>query len=286
MSSDSVSVNWWCRVVDGKYLVQDIRVAIRIAALRLRGQMQYRSSFLMQISGNFIINFVEVVVLWSLFQHFDNLGGWNLQEVVFLHGLSMVMFSLGDTISNGIQTVPDLIRDGNFDRTLVRPMSAYIQSTVNEVSLRHFGHLAQGILLLGIGIASVETTWTLPKIAYMVVVILAGSALFIAIFTIEAIISFWTVNSIEAVNALTYGGSDLGQYPLHIFQRGLRFIFLVLIPIGFLTYYPSLYFLDKPDPLGLPAFSPFIAPIAAAGFCLLIGLAWSIAIRHYRSTGS
>ena len=282
----SASVNWWCRVVDASHVIQDIRVAFRIAALRLRGQMQYRSSFFMQIFGNFTVNFAEIIVLWALFQHFHNLGGWNLQEVVFLHGLSMVMFSLGDTVSNGIQTVPDLIRDGNFDRTLVRPMSAYIQSTVNEVSLRHIGHLAQGILLLGIGIATVDTTWTLPKVTYMVVVIIAGCALFTAVFTIEAIISFWTVNSIEAINAFTYGGSDLGQYPLHIFQRGLRFIFLVLIPIGFLTYYPSLYFLDKPDQLGLPSFAPFIAPFAAAGFCLVVGLGWSIAIRHYRSTGS
>lgn len=259
---------------------------MRIASLRIRGQMHYRSSFLMQIAGNFIVNFAEVIVLWSLFQHFDNMGGWNLAEVLFLHGLSMMMFSLGDTISNGIQTVPQLIREGNFDRTLVRPMSTYVQSMVNEVSLRHFGHLAQGILLLVIAFVTVDAAWTVPKVAYLVVVILSGMALFAAVFTIEAIISFWTVNSIEAVNALTYGGSDFGQYPLHIFQRGMRFLFLYVIPIGFLTYYPALYLLDKPDPLGLPAFAPFVAPFAAAAFCLVIGLFWNVAIRHYRSTGS
>jgi ABC-2 type transport system permease protein len=264
----------------------DIGIALRIAGLRLRGQMQYRSSFFMQIFGNFIVNFAEIIVLWSLFQHFDNMGGWNLEEVIFLHGLSMVMFSLGDTISNGVQTVPQLIREGNFDRTLVRPMSSYIQSLVNEVSLRHFGLLGQGILLLAIGMATVSTDWTMPKLLYLAVVIVSGMAFFAAVFTIEAIISFWTVNSIEAVNAFTYGGSDLGQYPLHIFQRGLRFIFLWIIPVGFLTYYPSLWFLDKPDPLGLPGFAPFVSPIAALVFCLVIGRGWSFAIRHYRSTGS
>jgi ABC-2 type transport system permease protein len=264
----------------------DVRVALRIAALRLRGQMQYRSSFFMQIWGNFIVNFAEIIVLWSLFQHFNDMGGWNLQEVIFLHGLSMVMFSLGDTLSNGVQTVPELIREGTFDRTLVRPMSAYVQSMVNEVSLRHFGLLAQGLLLFGIGIATVPADWTVLKVAYLLVVIASGVAFFAALFTVEAIISFWTVNSIEAVNAFTYGGSDLGQYPLHIFQRGMRFIFLWIVPIGFLTYYPSLYLLDKPDPLGLPAIASFAAPLASAIFCLVIGQAWAFAIRHYRSTGS
>jgi ABC-2 type transport system permease protein len=264
----------------------DIDIALRIAALRLRGQMQYRSSFWMQIFGNFIVNFAEIIVLWSLFQHFENLGGWTLEEVIFLHGLSMVMFSLGDTLANGVQTVPGLIRDGNFDRTLVRPMSSYIQSMVNEVSLRHFGLLGQGILLLAIGMTTVSTDWTITKLAYMAVVILSGTALFAALFTIEAIISFWTVNSIEAVNAFTYGGSDLGQYPLHVFRQGMRFLFLWVIPVGFMTYYPSLYFLAMPDPLGLPGFAPFVSPIAAVIFCIVVGKGWSIAIRHYRSTGS
>ena len=66
----------------------------------------------------------------------------------------------------------------------------------------------------------------------------------------------------------------------------MRFIFLWIVPIGFLTYYPALYLLDKPDPLGLPAVASFVAPIAALVFCVVIGRAWAFAIRHYRSTGS
>jgi ABC-2 type transport system permease protein len=264
----------------------DIGIAWRIAALRLRGQMQYGASFYMQIAGNFLINGVEVIVLWALFQHFESLGGWSLAEVLFLHGLSMTMFALGDSLSNGIQQVPALIREGSFDRTLVRPMSSWVQSIVNEVSLRHFGLLAQGLLLLGIGMATVDAGWTPAKLAYLPIVIASGIALFCALFTVEAIISFWTVNSIEVVNAFTYGGSDLGQYPIHIFRQGLRFIFLWIVPIGFVTYYPAVYLLDKDDPLGAPAIASFAAPLAALAFCVAVGLGWQVAIRHYRSTGS
>ncbi len=267
-------------------IASDLRIAWRIALFRLRGQMTYRMSFLMQIAGNFIVNFVEVIVLWALFQRFESMGGWNLTEVVFLHGLAMTMFTIGDTLSDGLQSVPELNREGNFDRLMLRPMSTYIQALVNEVSLRHLGLMAQGLLLLGIGIATVDAHWTALKVLYLLIVLFSGGALFVSIFTIEGIISFWTVNSIEAVNALTYGGSDLGQYPLHIFQRGMRMLFLWVVPIGFLTYYPALYFLDKPDPLGLPDIAKFIAPVPAIIFCYVIGRGWSFAVRHYRSTGS
>jgi ABC-2 type transport system permease protein len=49
--SEWVSADWWCKVGSFDDLRHDVRVALRIAALRLRGQMQYRSSFLMQIGG-------------------------------------------------------------------------------------------------------------------------------------------------------------------------------------------------------------------------------------------
>ncbi len=264
----------------------DLAIAGRIAALRVRGQMQYRASFLMGIGGNFIINFAEILVLWVLFQRFSNLGGWTLSEVLFLHGLSMVMFSIGDIFAEGIGSVPGMIREGTFDRILVRPMSAYVQALVNEVSLRHLGLLAQGLLVFGVAVRLVDVEWTALKVIYLSVVIASGAFLFLALFTVEAIVSFWTVNSIEAVNAFTYGGSDLGQYPLHIFDRLLRNLFLWFIPIGFLTYYPALYILDKPDPLGLPRIASFVAPFASLAFCGAVAWGWRLALRHYRSAGS
>jgi ABC-2 type transport system permease protein len=264
----------------------DLDIAWRIAALRVRGQMQYRSSFLMQIFGNFIINFGELMVLVTLFQRFENLGGWSLGEVLFLHGMSLVMFGIGDSLSQGLHAVPVLIREGTFDRVLVRPMSSFVQALVTEVSLRHLGLLAQGLLVFGVAIRLVDVSWTPVKIAFLAVVLVSGVALFLALFTIEAIVSFWTVNSLEAINAFTYGGSDLGQYPLHIFDQRLRWLFLWIIPIGFLTYYPALYILDKPDPLGLPGAARFVAPLAAGLFCAAVAWGWNTAIRHYRSTGS
>ena len=264
----------------------DVAIALRIALLRVRGQMQYRGSFWMQIIGNFFVNVVEVLVTWSLFQHFDNLGGWSLEEVILLHGLSMVAFSLGDTLSNGVQSVPQMIREGTFDRNLVRPMSVYLQSAVSEVSVRHFGHLAQGLVLLAVGLYAAPIEWTTGRLLYLPVIVASGALFFAALFTVEAILAFWTVNGIEAVNAFTYGGSDLGQYPLHIFRRGLRLLFLWVIPIGFMTYYPALYLLDRTDPLGLPRLASFVAPLAAVLFCFVIRFGWGAALRRYTSTGS
>jgi ABC-2 type transport system permease protein len=54
----------------------------------------------------------------------------------------------------------------------------------------------------------------------------------------------------------------------------------------FVIYYPALYFLDKPDPLGMPPFAPFVAPLVGAGLLLASLAFWRFGLRHYTGTGT
>jgi ABC-2 type transport system permease protein len=76
------------------------------------------------------------------------------------------------------------------------------------------------------------------------------------------------------------------SYPLNIFGPWLRRMFAFVIPLAFVTYFPGLYLLDKPDPLGFPTAFQLLAPAVALAFAAATGLAWRTAVRHYRSTGS
>lgn len=265
---------------------EELAICRRIARLRLRGQMEYRASFLMQIFGNLLANGVELAAILVLFQRFGTLGGWSVNDVIFLTALSQILFSIADTVTNGVQTIPATIREGDFDRLMIRPVSTWLQAAVNDVSLRQLGRLLQGLALMAWALWRVPIAWDAGKVALLLIALFSGIVLFSALFTVEAIVSFWTVNSIEAVNAFTYGGSELAEKPLHIFGRGIRFIYLWIVPIGFVVYYPALEILEKPDPLGLPGFAALMAPMMAAFFCVIVGFFWNLGVRRYRSTGS
>jgi ABC-2 type transport system permease protein len=73
---------------------------------------------------------------------------------------------------------------------------------------------------------------------------------------------------------------------MHIYGRGLRYFFTCVIPAIFLNYYPTLYFLDKPDPLGMPACAPFLSPVVGFGTLALALAFWRFGVRHYTSTGT
>lgn len=267
-------------------LAGEFRLYRRLAGARIRGQMQYKLSFLFQLLGIFSINSLELATIFILFQHFDTLGGWDSGEVAFLYGLSSISFGLAKVIGSAFDGFSQQIVRGDFDRVLTRPVSPFLQTLCSDVRLQQVGRFLQGGLAFVIALTLVDVPWSAGRLLYLPVALLSAIVLFTALFTFEATICFWTTEATEAVNAFTYGGTTLAQYPLHVFDIWLRRLFLWVFPLGFAIFMPALYLLDKPDPLGLPQFTRFIAPLVAVLFSMVAGLAWRTGVRHYRSTGS
>ncbi|MDQ3656127.1 MAG: ABC transporter permease [Chloroflexota bacterium] len=270
----------------GSGLVAELAICRRLVGARLRGQMQYRGSFIAQTVGNFGLHLTELVAILILFSHFGSIGGWRIQDVAFLYGLSCLSFGIAHFLGSGLSAFYVLIHQGTFDRVLVRPVGTLLQVLAADIQIRRLGEAVQGVIVLGAAVWLGDIDWTLGRLLYLPVVIASAVLLYVSLFAIEATVCFWTTQATEVLNAFTYGGSDMAQYPLHIYQAWLRSFLLFVVPIGFVIYLPSLYLLDKPDPLGLPAFAPFLAPVAATAFALAAGWLWRLGVRHYRSTGS
>ena len=164
-------------------------------------------------------------------------------------------------------------------------MSLWLQMFTAEFILRRIGRIANGVLILAFGLSQTPIEWSIEKIVYLPIVFVSTVAFFGGLFVTGATLCFWTVESVEVVNIFTYGGSSMMSYPLHIYDEWMRRIFLYVVPAGFLIYYPALYFLGKPDPLGLPAFAPFLAPVAGFGVLAMAFGLWNVGVRKYASTG-
>ena len=134
---------------------------------------------------------------------------------------------------------------------------------------------------------ALDRTWLPVQIGYMIVTIVGGVFFFAGLFIFGSGISFWTVDSLEAMNMATYGGQFLTQYPLTIYGDFLRSLFTFVIPMAFINYYPTLWLLGKPDPLGGPTgLLAFLAPFICLSMSVLGTALWRRGVKHYASTGS
>ena len=264
----------------------NLRLYWILAGARLRGQTQYRISFALQVASSFTSTFVELLALLILFRTFRNLGGWSVGEVAFLYGLASVAFALAELFGEGLEQASRMIREGEFDRVLTRPVAPLVQVLAADIQLRRIGRLTQGILALILAGRWTTIDWTPVKALILVGAIGSTTVVFLTVFLIGAATCFWTIESSEVQNIFTYGGTELASHPLQIYNRLLQSIFLYIVPLGLTAFYPVAHILGKPDPFGLPPFAPFLAPLVAALFLALGLIVWEFGMRHYQSTGS
>jgi ABC-2 type transport system permease protein len=231
-------------------------------------------------------SFLDFVAILVIFTHLPHLAGWSLGEIAFLYGTSYVTFRLADIAMTNMDRLPTLIRTGEFDQVLTRPLGSLGQVLTGDIDIRHVGGMAQGAVVFVFALTRVQIDWTPGRALVLVLMLVSAVGIYCAIWVATNSIAFWTIDAREVANSFTYGGQTLTQFPLHIYGTWIRRIMGYAIPLGFVNYFPSLYLLDKPDPLEMPSVLRFMSPLIAVGACLLSGWVWRVAVRHYRSTGS
>ena len=266
-------------------MAESLALYARLVSARVRGQWQYRTSFALDVVGVFLVTFLNFAAILVIFDNVPQLAGWSVQEVALLYGIAGVAFSFAELAVGHLDLLPQLIRDGNFDLLLVRPRSSLLQVIASDFRIRQFGRLLQSIAVLVYAVVALDISWTADRLAMIVVAVLAGAAIFAAIWVAGITIVFWAVEGRESVNAFTDGGNFLSEYPIDVYAKWLQRFVTFVVPMAFVAYFPASYVLDKPNPLGAPDWVPFASPAVALVAAVGAGFVWRFAVRRYRSAG-
>jgi ABC-2 type transport system permease protein len=260
----------------------------RLLAIQIRSQIEYRVAFVLDLITVAVATATGFGTLALILQRFEDIGGWTLGQIAFLYGIVEAAFGLMDMIFSGFDpdTFSPMVQRGQFDQLLLRPIDLTVQVLGSRFVLKRLSRVAQGIGIFCIGLALAGIRWTLWKMLYLPVVFGSLILFFGGLYVIGSTSTFWTVQRVEAINIFTYGGAEMMSYPMHIYSRWMRHFFTFVLPAIFLVYYPALYFMDKPDPLLLPPFAPFLSPLAGASVMLAALAFWRFGVRHYESTGT
>ena len=267
--------------------MNSLRLYWRYIGISIRSQMQYRLSFIMSGLGLLVVTMCEFFGVWALFDRFGSLRGWHLPEVAMFFGLITVAFALAEAFGRGFDLFSGLVKSGNFDRLLLRPRSAAMQVASGILPLHRIGRLINGLIVLLWATAALDVVWTPGRIALLVFTIFGGMCMFMGLFVLQATMSFWTTETLEIMNTVTYGGTETAQYPLSIYRPWFRKFFTFVVPLASVSYFPALAILGRDDSaLDSPRWFQCSAPLIGIIFMLISLQVWKFGVRHYRSTGS
>ena len=249
--------------------------------MQLRCQMQYKISFLLTIIGQFLTAFTSYYGIRFIFTSISKVEDYSYSEVLLCFSVITMAFSIGEMFGGGLASFPAIIRDGRFDRILVRPRSLILQIAAPSTDFTRIGLIIQAVIVLVYAIARSSIEWNLLKIITLILMIGCGSVVFFCLFLIYATISIFTIEGVDFFHVFTYGAREFGKYPFSIYGKQILRFLTFIIPLALIQYYPLLFLTDR-STNGILAMVPLLSLL----FCIPSYLFFRFGLRKYKSCGS
>lgn len=238
------------------------------AILALKRECEYSSYLFCWMFMIPIQIFSGVYVLKVIMDRIGLLNGWTFGQVAFLYGLGVFSHGFQDLFFIQTRWIENDVIHGEFDRLLVRPLSVFFQFCIGTVNLCGLFDLIPGLIIFGYGCSVVDFQWTFTNIILLFLVIVGGTLIQAAIYTITGSIAFWTKKSAIFVGVNLEMFDKTTQWPMVIYPKWFIKIFSFLIPMGFVSFYPTCGF------LGLSSNIDFPLPVEMAIWTPIVGILW------------
>ena len=257
------------------------RIYAMIVSQSIKSKMSYRADFLISTFGMLATNLAGFLSFWLIFHTFPSINGWRFTETLFLYSFSLIALSASQIFFDNNWGLRFQLRSGDFVKYCFRPINLFFYFISEEIDLKGIGQLAFGIVLLIYSWNQLAIPVTPGNILMLLVLLFSASLIMIAMMTAAAATGFWIINS-GMVMVFLFKFKEYAAYPMTIFNQAFQLVFSILIPIGFMAFYPSLYFL-KPE--SVPPVT-YLTPLAAILFFLVAYKFWMRGARQYSGTGS
>lgn len=250
-------------------------------SIHVKSMMQYKSSFLLAVTGQFLVSFNVFLGMFFMFQRFSAVGGFTYSQVLLCFAIFLMEFSLAECIARGFDTFSGMVRKGEFDRVMVRPRGLVMQVLGSRFELTRVGRMLQALVMFVYGVRKSGVPWDIPRVLTVAFMLAGGTALFFGIFLVGASLCFFTLESLEIMNIFTDGAREFGRYPAGVYgKRFLQFCTFV-VPYGLVQHYPLLFLLGKRDEVWW-----MFVPLLAFFFVIPCYGIWRVGVRKYQSAGS
>ncbi|AJY75058.1 ABC transporter permease [Paenibacillus beijingensis] len=265
----------------GKY----IKLYVEIQSANLRSRMAYPLNFVIGVLSITFLGLSFILVSWVITQKVPIINGWGTYELIFMTSLWRTTHGIFVALFVQVWWLDSLIRGGEFDRYLVRPLNPMFSFATHSIQIYGFGDMLAGIIGLAISMGHIPG-WTLGKIAYLLVLVISGAAIEWSLQMLIGCIVFWTLQGGAMRHILDLLLAQFTRFPLSVYNGGLQVLLTFILPVAFISYYPSYFFFG--DRSSIP-FSPvlmYLTPIVALLLVLITYYVWKKGLDVYKGAGT
>ena len=251
--------------------------------MHIKSSMQYRANMIMLSFSATLISIGELLTIFLMFQNFESVGYWGFYESALMFGLITAVYSISECFARGFDEFSTIIKNGDLDRILVRPIGIIPQIFGTKVELSKLMRATLGITIIILTLIKLNIEWTFTKVIVLIATFICGCLVIWGVMLIGAGISIFSVENLEFINIFTNGAKEIAFYPINIYNKWLSRVFTFIIPVACFNYLPISYIMGYGD---LPRIIYALSPLGGVIFVIPCLLFFTWAMKKYQSTGT
>lgn len=248
----------------------------------LKRLMEYKVDFLTGAFGMLLAQALNLFFLSIIFSQIPDLKGFTFEQIIFIYGFALLPKAIDHLFFDNLWSIGYFImRKGDFDKYLTRPVSTLFAVTVEKFQVDAFGELVVGITFLCVSIPQINIGIDVLKVLLFIVAVFFATFIYTGIKLITSAISFWTKRSGHIMH-MFYMVNEFAKYPTTIYNKVVANIVTYIIPFAFTAFFPASYFLGSGSALyNIGGTVLMSAALMAVGIFV-----WNKGVRAYESAGS
>ena len=264
-------------------LIYYINVGYYFVKLSVQRQVEYPLFLVSWFTMNFLQWFGGYYFIKILAVRFNGIAGWGFPELIFLFSLSLISHGLNVIFFIQTWQIGRMIIKGEFDQILLRPMDSFFLFIVRNVNFIGIADLIPGLIVFAYACKLLHFDFNPASMFKILVVVLGATLIRTSIFLITNSVSFWSNNRDRMTFLVLESVQNCSMYPLKIFPDFFQVVLTFILPIAFISYYPSTELLGKNQaqlPFTFIAFAIGLV-LFAVGYCI-----FNKGIKKYESVGN
>lgn len=225
---------------------------------------------------------VTIVFFKIIFSNISELAGWNFYQVLFLYAFAKVIISINNGwFRGGLKDfATELIRRGNYDFYLIKPVDSMILVSISQPRIYNFIAALFEIGICFYAIWAGQIHIGLINFLWFLYLSFFGLILYYFLSILTIVPTFWFIR-LWSLQDLMGRLSQVMRYPSGVFPPFIRTVLMTAFPIIAVAYLP-VYTLFYPPKIEYIIYIALVTII----FGFLANFVWQIGNKRYSSASS
>lgn len=242
--------------------------------------MVNRFTSLFFIVGKMFRMVFSLVFLWVLKNNLQNFASYTTDQLIVFYFVYFYIDLISQTFFRGVYWFGQQLRTGQFDFWLTKPVSPLFSALAGKPDINDALFFIPSAIISFFVISGLDITVSSTQLLWFLYLFVVGLVIATSIHIIILALAVQLID-IDGIMWLYRDIIRLGQFPVTIYQQGIKFILFFFVPVGIMMTVPSEVLLGYQ-----PSVSIFWSTVIGIGSLFIAKVVWQLSLKKYTSASS